>query len=1096
MNPRPPRARALRLPLAAALLATSAPLFAQSITNPSFEANSFTTLPGDIASNSAITSWTGTPATQVGLNPAGGTPYANNGAIPNGANVAFLRAGGTGQATLKGTATGLTIGTKYNVSFRVNARSAGTVNIPRLVFSTNGTGEAMTTDVGRVSASVDATPWRYVAFEFTATATSQELTLTNQRTSGDHTLLVDDFKIAASTNSWSYHAWTNDADSGIDSQYVYTHAQNLDSNTVPTINGVRFYGHEFTSERRLQKTGLDGVHSFAAGQPLITGDSAALALDFVFGGSPSITLQNLKPNTQYKFSVYGVGFDAVSESQQVPRAATFSSNISTDKYTVDLNHYGQNKGIVVDYVYTTDALGSDVTISYPGVGVDGAGATTTFHTSAISNRETTPRTPAATWTTTQWTDDASTGLDSSYVYTHAINLNSNIAANVNGVAFTPLAAGATTATYSNNLAGAVADVSNQVTGFGTDLAKGFLYNAYPEYHKLTGLTPGKQYVVSIFSVGWDANPRLNLFRADKGDGGTLLDQTEFGNDAGIRFDHTYTADPDGVVVITMTPADGASLIHSYAITNREAAQMVGVAPTITLPPAAATLALGDTYLLRVGAAGSTGITYQWKRNGTNIPGATSSSYQINGATAADAGSYTVVVTNTSGTVTTTAVIVDVRELGHGTFNTGTAPDGSLLAGGLIDPHFTIVTNPDSATSTDAFVETALPGAWVLNSQTAQWVGPRANTSAAAGGIYTYRTKLDLTGFTLSSVQITGSWATDNKGLSIRVNDVIVPGQVNDTGVTYGATRAFTINLANTPGLIAGINNVDFYVENETSGLTGLYVDGLKVVGTIPPGTAPHFVTHPASKVAAHDEQLVLSAAVNGSAPITYQWYLNDVALSGQTDVTLFASIDTPAAGGAYKVKATNGTSSVFSNVANITVAPNSNPVATDDDAVTGRNVPLELDILTLLSNDTDAEVDPLDITAVAATSNRGGTVSLSSGIITYTPPAGATGFDTFTYTVTDGVWGGTATGNVYITINANVTAGPPTTAVVLTLSGGTVNGSFTGTANASYVIQRSTDLATWTDLPAVTASGTGATQFSDTPPAGSKAFYRVVYTAP
>jgi hypothetical protein len=1107
MIPKHTRARTLRLPLAAALLATSAPLLAQSITNPSFEANTFTNLPGDTASNTPITGWTATPAAQVGLNPAGGNIYANNGAVPNGSNVAFLRAGATGQSSLKTTATGLTIGTKYNVSFRVNARSQTALNSPRLVFSTNGTGETVKAEIARVSTAIDANPYRYAAFEFVATGTSQDLTITNERTTGDHTLLIDDFKIVVSSGAWSFRPWTGDADSGLDSQYVYTHSDNFGpvNNASVTINGVTLYGGDFTAERRLQATGLTGTTTFAAGAVQLTGSSAALASSLRYGGSPSLTLQNLKPNTQYKFSLYGAGWDAVgAEGVSPPRAATFSSNGTPDMLTVNLNQYGQNKGIVIDYTYTTDALGSDVTISYPGLGADPTGAVNSFHTSGFVNRETTPRVAPATWTSTAWTNDADSGVDGSYKYTHAYNLASTVAANVNGVVFTPLPPGTlksaeTVPLYSTTMNGQVTTDTNQLTALpgngSSDLAHSFVFGGLlPEEHKLTGLTPGKQYVVSIYSVGWDATPRSGLFKADVGDGGTVLDQTLYGVDFGMRWDHPYTAGADGVLIVSVSPVDGVTANHHYAITNREAAQTVGVAPTITLTPVGATLAIGDTYTLRVGAIGSAGITYQWKKNGNVIPGATDPTYAINGAAASDVGAYTVVITNSSGTVTSTAVNLDVRTLALGNFNTGVDDTAAPLGGGVIDAHFTLTVNPDSAATT-AFVETNLPGSWTTSSTTAKWVGPRADTSAAAGGNYVYRTQIDLTGFTLSSVQITGGWATDNGGTAIKVNDVAVPGMTNTAGVTFGALAPFTINLANTPGLIAGVNNIDFYVTNDTSGLTGLLVDNLKVVGTIPAGTAPHIVLQPRSQVAAHGASVQLTTAANGSATLSYQWYLNTVAIPGATDSIYAISVDSQAAAGSYTVKVTNSVTSVTSNPAVVTIATNNVPVAQDDSEVTTKDTPK--DIGDLLDNDTDADAgDILNITGVSPFSSKLGTVVLSGGVVTYTPPAGFTGTDLFTYTIDDG-WGGSATGNVFVTVSAAATGGgAPSTPVILTLSSGTLNGSFTGTANATYTVERSTDLVTWSPLPDVTADGAGAVQFSDPAPPAGKAFYRVSYNAP
>ncbi|UAY51556.1 immunoglobulin domain-containing protein [Ferruginibacter albus] len=49
-------------------------------------------------------------------------------------------------------------------------------------------------------------------------------------------------------------------------------------------------------------------------------------------------------------------------------------------------------------------------------------------------------------------------------------------------------------------------------------------------------------------------------------------------------------------------------------------------------------------------ATGTGLTYQWRKNGVTISGATSSTYTISNVVAADAASYDVVVTNTAGSV--------------------------------------------------------------------------------------------------------------------------------------------------------------------------------------------------------------------------------------------------------------------------------------------------------------------------------------------------------------------------------------------------------------------------------------------------------------
>lgn len=46
-----------------------------------------------------------------------------------------------------------------------------------------------------------------------------------------------------------------------------------------------------------------------------------------------------------------------------------------------------------------------------------------------------------------------------------------------------------------------------------------------------------------------------------------------------------------------------------------------------------------------------GLKYQWRKNGVNIPGATSSAYHIDAVTLKSAGTYSVVITNFTGSKT-------------------------------------------------------------------------------------------------------------------------------------------------------------------------------------------------------------------------------------------------------------------------------------------------------------------------------------------------------------------------------------------------------------------------------------------------------------
>lgn len=175
------------------------PLFtahaAPTLTNPSFETNTFNTSPGYIINNSAITGWVGTPTNRVGLNIAGGqNVMADNGVVPQGTRVAFIESTGGVRSTLSTTIKGLTTGTTYLVSFRTNARAGS--GTPRPSYRINGE-SPVPFGVGPVNTAATFTAaYHTMKMVFKATATTAALEISNT-TSTDSTLLVDDFQIMA-----------------------------------------------------------------------------------------------------------------------------------------------------------------------------------------------------------------------------------------------------------------------------------------------------------------------------------------------------------------------------------------------------------------------------------------------------------------------------------------------------------------------------------------------------------------------------------------------------------------------------------------------------------------------------------------------------------------------------------------------------------------------------------------------------------------------------------------------------------------------------------------------------------------------------------
>ncbi|HEB53606.1 MAG TPA: hypothetical protein ENI87_10175 [bacterium] len=88
------------------------------------------------------------------------------------------------------------------------------------------------------------------------------------------------------------------------------------------------------------------------------------------------------------------------------------------------------------------------------------------------------------------------------------------------------------------------------------------------------------------------------------------------------------------------------------------------------------------------------------------------------------------------------------------------------------------------------------------------------------------------------------------------------------------------------------------------------------------------------------------------------------------------------------------------------------PVAADDSAVTQQGSAVNIDVL---ANDTDPENGTLSVDSVTQGTN--GSVSTDGATVTYTPNAGWSGTDTFTYTCISSVSSLTDTATVTVTVN-------------------------------------------------------------------------------
>lgn len=132
---------------------------------------------------------------------------------------------------------------------------------------------------------------------------------------------------------------------------------------------------------------------------------------------------------------------------------------------------------------------------------------------------------------------------------------------------------------------------------------------------------------------------------------------------------------------------GSNSLHKIIYTENNA-------PVIVEQPVAVSVPQGQPAVFSVKATGGSPLSYQWRKNSTNIAGATAASYTIANVQPADAGTYSVVVTNGAGSATSRGAQLTVAAV-------NTPPDAQIAtpaSGALYRAGDTILF---SGTATDA-----------------------------------------------------------------------------------------------------------------------------------------------------------------------------------------------------------------------------------------------------------------------------------------------------------------------------------------------------------------------------------------------------------
>jgi len=358
------------------------------------------------------------------------------------------------------------------------------------------------------------------------------------------------------------------------------------------------------------------------------------------------------------------------------------------------------------------------------------------------------------------------------------------------------------------------------------------------------------------------------------------------------------------------------------------------APNILVQPQSTTNFQNFPVSFYVTASGSPAVSYQWKRNGTPIAGATGNRLNLAAVALSNNGDvYTCVVSNfansTPNVVTSSSATLTVL------------PNVALPVAFL---HETKDANPSVASGSQRDNYSGVVGT--------------SFTTGSAGAIVTHLGFYDVYGDGLSSNHNVGIFNATNSAL---VASVVVPDTANDTNaITSYFTNGYRYMPLNPPVFLAP--NTTYILQGEAfsgdgdmwadlwtpslwnsyfvgtnSGLTrfGRYggpwpnvatalngngnTYGAPNLAVLPIGPALAGVT-PANLTNFAGQSATFTAVVNGQAPLSVQWYKAGTLLTGQTNVTFtIPSVAVSDSSTNYYVIASNALGTNQSGPASLTV---------------------------------------------------------------------------------------------------------------------------------------------------------------------------------
>ena len=417
----------------------------------------------------------------------------------------------------------------------------------------------------------------------------------------------------------------------------------------------------------------------------------------------------------------------------------------------------------------------------------------------------------------------------------------------------------------------------------------------------------------------DAGQTATFSVAATGTGSISYQWRKDGNDIAGATQNSYSfaatsIDNDTVFAVAVSNASGTLLSNNASL-------WVLSAPAIRSQPANQSVVAGGSATFTVAVTGTGPFTYQWKKNGTNISGATNSSYTTPGASLGDSGAgYSVVVSNAADTVTSNSATLTVSQATVAPA-INTQPVNQTVTAGQTATFWV------TATGTGPFNYQWKKGGTDISGATSSAYTTPATSSADSGAQYSVVVSNSAGTVTSSSATLT---VTVPPAISTQpASQTVTAGQTATFAVAATGTAPLTYqwrkngsNISGatsstytTPATVSGDNNAVFTVVVSNSAGTVASSSA-----TLTVNAPPAISTQPAARTVTAGQTATFSVTATGIAPLSYQWRKNGTNISGATSSSYTTPATTSADNNAvFTVVVSNSAGTVTSSNATLTV---------------------------------------------------------------------------------------------------------------------------------------------------------------------------------